>query len=353
MVICIRGKFEPFVLCMSTAFVIMFSCEKKRCTAYNSDLRWRMIWQKEVLGHNYRSIGRHLNVDPSTVCRIVHCFNITGSVAPNSHPKPSSERMIVSSTVQLIIFTLLLSKPGIYSQEMQENLLSFYGVKIDKSTICHYLKKSGFTRQRLRLVAQAQDTRLRNTFISDVSLYPAQTLVFIDEMDCDKRDTLRKHGYSLRGKPMSKTSLPRGARFTAIADMTCTEMLAVKFFSKSVDTGAFMSFIENDVLAKLMPFIGINPNSVVIMENCAFHHNSRMFKIFSDLGVLPHFLPPYSPDFNPIEEAFSKVKSVLKSMETLAFQGLPLDVAVSAAFAAISSEDCNNFIEHCNIYCTD
>ena len=104
MVICIYGEFEPFMLCMSTAFVLMFSCEKKRRTALNSDLRWRMIWQKEVLGHSYRSIGRHLNVEPSTVCRIVHRFNITSSVAPNSRPEPSSERVIISSTVQLIIF---------------------------------------------------------------------------------------------------------------------------------------------------------------------------------------------------------------------------------------------------------
>lgn len=178
-----------------------------------------MIWQKEVLGHSFRSIGRHLNVDPSPVCRIVHHFNITGSVAPNSRPKPSSEGVIVSSTVQLIIFTLLLSKHRIYLREMQENMqsVSVYGVKIDKSTICRYLKKCGFTRQRLRLVNKAQATRLRNTFISNVSLYPAQRLVFIDEMGCDKRDTLWKHGCSLRGKPISKTSLPRGVRFTAIA----------------------------------------------------------------------------------------------------------------------------------------
>ena len=107
---------------------------------------------------------------------------------------------------------------------------------------------------------------------------------------------------------MSKTSLPRGVCFTAVAAMTCIEVLAVKLFSKSIDTEAFMSFIENDVLAKLMPFNGINPNSVVIMDNCTFHHNSRKSKNFSDLGVLLHFLPPYSPDFNPIEEAFSKVK---------------------------------------------
>ena len=201
----------------------LFSCDKRH-TAYNLDFRWRMIWQKEVLGHSYRSIGKNLSVDPSIVCRIVHCFNIVNSVAPNSCLKPSLERVTISSTVQLIIFTLLLSKPGIFLREMQKNLLGVYRVKIDKLI-------SGFTCQKLRLVAQAHDTCLRNIFISNVSLYPAQSLVFIDEMGCDKHDTLRKHSYSLREKPISKTSLPWGVRITAIAAMTCTEMSTVKLFS--------------------------------------------------------------------------------------------------------------------------
>lgn len=58
-----------------------------------------------------------------------------------------------------------------------------------------------------------------------------------------------------------------------------------------------------------MPFNGVNPHSVVIMDNCAIHNVDGIVKSIHDVGALVHFLPPYSPDFQPIEETFSKVKT--------------------------------------------
>ena len=52
---------------------------------------------------------------------------------------------------------------------------------------------------------------------------------------------------------------------------------------------------------------------MVVMDNCLIHHISEVRKVLKEVGVLVHFLPPYSPDYNPIEEAFSKVKQVLRS----------------------------------------
>ena len=63
------------------------SCEPRRTSAYSEDLRWRMVWQKEVLGLSYKEIGNHLNVDPSTVCRTVHIFHQTGGVSIDNRAK--------------------------------------------------------------------------------------------------------------------------------------------------------------------------------------------------------------------------------------------------------------------------
>ena len=64
-----------------------------------------------------------------------------------------------------------------------------------------------------------------------------------------------------------------------------------------------------------MPFDGHNTHSVLVMDNCAIHHVSRMVEMIYETGALLHFLPPYSPDYNPIESLFSKVKTVLKGIE--------------------------------------
>ena len=69
-------------------------------------------------------------------------------------------------------------------------------------------------------------------------------------------------------------------------------------------------------LLPLLPFDGVNPHSVVIMDNCSVHHIQETVSMIEEVGAIVQFLPPYSPDLNPIEEAFSKVKSQLKHIET-------------------------------------
>ena len=64
-----------------------------------------------------------------------------------------------------------------------------------------------------------------------------------------------------------------------------------------------------------MPYNGVNPHSVVTMDNCSIHHVPEVVKSIQDVGALLYFLPPYSPDFAPIEETFSKVEQSMKSIE--------------------------------------
>lgn len=64
-----------------------------------------------------------------------------------------------------------------------------------------------------------------------------------------------------------------------------------------------------------MPFNGTNPNSTVIMDNCSIHHVEEVTKLINEVGAIVHYLPPYSPDFNPIEWCFSKVKKVAMDVQ--------------------------------------
>ena len=76
-----------------------------------------------------------------------------------------------------------------------------FGLEISVPNLCTFLK-SNFSRKKMQLVALQMDQGLRTQFITDVSLYNADTLIFIDETGCDRRNTIRKHGYGVRAKPV-------------------------------------------------------------------------------------------------------------------------------------------------------
>ena len=297
-----------------------------------------MVWQKEVLGYTYSGIAANLNVDKATVIRTLQLFNNTGQVSKKAYCTSETSR-ILTPAAQYFVLNLVVSKPGLYLWEIQNELKDLLMLDVSLSTICKFLHKSSFTRQRLRLVALQQDQYLKEKFIIDVSLYSSNMSVFIDETGADKRNTLRKYSYSLCGKPATQQSLlVRGERVSAIACMTVEGILDVKTHKETSTGDIFYDFIQSHLIPHLCPFDGFSSNSVVVLDNCSIHHCEEVVTSLRDVGVMIHFLPHYSPDLNLIEEAFSKVKSQLQSVETLD----DTEAAVLASFATISVQDCRN-----------
>ena len=288
------------------------SCERGRCSAYSEDLRWRIVWQRDALQLSIDSIASNLCIHKSTVSRILTLFHGTGTVSKKPYPTEKAHRKL-TPPVQLLILHLVIKRPGIYLREIQEELVNTLHVDVDVSTISRCLHSSGFTRQKLKITASQQDEFLRQQFISDVSVYDQEMLIFVDETGSDRRNQIRKYGYSIRGRPLkSYHLLSRGERVSAIACMSVNGLLDVETIKHTGDGDAFYDFVQCHLIPHLMPFNGINPHSIVILDNCAIHHVTEVVQSITDVGALVHFLPPYSPDFNPIEETFSKVKSVLQ-----------------------------------------
>ncbi len=309
-----------------------------------------MVWQRLALGYTYSQIGANLGVDSSTVQRTVCLFEQTGSVQKRPYPEGRLEKKL-TPTVELIILTLVIQRPGILLREVQIELLRDYGVNVGLSTICHFLHKSGFTHQRMVLVAKQRDEYLRTTFTIDVSVYQPEMLVFLDETGADRRNTIRKYGYSLRGRPArSHELLIRGEHVSAIALMSVQGLLDCKLVHGPVDGDAFYDFVHTHLLPLLQPYNGCNPHSVVILDNASIHHVEEAVKAIEDVGAIVHFLPPYSPDLNPIEEAFSKVKSSMRSLQDMMMQVDDIDMIALTAFSMINQRDCKHWINDSQIY---
>ena len=90
------------------------SISLRKTSAYSEDLRWRMVWQREALGLNLKTVASNLGVDPSTVSRVVRLFRDTGSVEKRPYPKNSRPNKKLSMPVQLTILHTVLQYPGIY-----------------------------------------------------------------------------------------------------------------------------------------------------------------------------------------------------------------------------------------------
>ena len=92
----------------------------------------------------------------------------------------------------------------------------------------------------MQLVASQMDQHLRAHYITDVSLYGVDTLIFIDETDCNRRDTLRRYGYGVRGKPIRCHKLLVRERISVIVAMTVNGILDLQIVRGSVDGEIFM-----------------------------------------------------------------------------------------------------------------
>ena len=110
-----------------------------------------------------------------------------------------------------------------------------------------------------------------------------------------------------------------------------TEVLAVEVRKGSVNGDFFYDYLRGELFPKMHPFPG--PNSVAIMDNCSIHHVQEVKELAKQLGIVLLYLPPYSPDRNPIEELFSYVKNYLRKHDEL-LQAVPVPTCIINAAAS-------------------
>ena len=131
----------------------------------------------------------------------------------------------------------------------------------------------GCSRQVMRSVAIRSSDASRSRFMADIFIYDPQMLVWLDETGCDRSNTLRKYGYSLRGIPVCDHHLlVRGKRYSAIPVMSLDGIHDVYVTEGTVNGEKSADLVRNCLLPVLKPFNYIDSHSVVIMDNASIHH---------------------------------------------------------------------------------
>jgi len=195
------------------------------------------------------------------------------------------------------------------------------GFAISSSTLLRVFHAKGITRKRLSTPAHEASEEAQSEYMMKLANIPASCFVFIDEVRCDKRNANRLYGRNVRGTPARKRGwFVRKKRYSSIGMMACDEWLG-QFTARGPINSEDLCFFA---------------------ENYLFH------RLLADAGIKVIFLPSYSPQFNPIELAFSKVKKFLnRHMDKLLMHGYDIHEAICIAFESITPSDCAGWTSNC------
>lgn len=181
---------------------------------------------------------------------------------------------------------------------------------------------------------------MRETFRVDLALnLDPQDLLSVDESFTTCAMT-RLYARSPKGE-RAIDAVPRnhGTPTTLLAALAPTGVQAAMSVAGAVDTPIFRAFVR-EVLAPTL-----RPGQVVAVDNLSVHLDPETARLIEERDCLLVLLPAYSPDFAPIEPAFSKIKSYLRQVAPRVQEAL--DEAMAAAIKLITPEDARGFFKHC------
>lgn len=160
-------------------------------------------------------------------------------------------------------------------------------------------------------------------------------LVFIDETGASTK-MARLYGRSLRGK-RCVAPIPHGhwQTTTFVGALRATGMTAPMVLDGAMDGAAFEAYVK-EVLASTL-----RPGDIVVMHNLPAHKRAQIRIAIEATGAQLMYLPPYSPDFNPIEMAFANLKAALRKAAARSLEALW--TAIAQALTTFTPQECSNF----------
>ena len=209
-----------------------------------------------------------------------------------------------------------------YVDEMQWFLWDKFDIWMSECTISRWLKREDIRKKRIRFLATERNQFLRNDWIQRLAQWKHYQMIFVDESAANKRTKDRKHGWAPIGvRPTEHRPHKQSERWSILPAYTSRGgYIAYEIVQGAITKDLFLEFLRNKVMPHCHPYDPANPllNSVLIMDNASIHKSAEVRALCDEFGVHLEFLPPYSPDYNPIEESFAELKAWMKKNRDLA-----------------------------------
>ncbi|WP_460667133.1 IS630 family transposase, partial [Kribbella swartbergensis] len=285
--------------------------------SYSLDLRRRVARFVEA-GHSCHEAARHFEVSVAFVVRLMAAYRATGSLAP----KPEGGwRYSKLDPHRAFLLQRVAEKGDITMPQLAAELLA-RGTKVTPTSISHWFRRQGY---RFKKNAAGQRTRTRRVRQAREPWHTKRQprmreephrLVFLDETGTSTKMT-RLRGRCLKGQRLyAKAPFGHWLTQTFVAGLRYSGLTAPWVIDGPMTRPIFETYVETQLAPTL------SKGDVVILDNLPAHKSERAAQCLKQKGAWFLFLPPYSPDLNPIEQLFSKLKALLRKAEARTFDAL-------------------------------
>ncbi|MXO47282.1 IS630 family transposase [Erythrobacter vulgaris] len=280
------------------------------------DLRSRLLGAVDA-GMSCRSAADRFGVAPSTAIRWQEQRRATGNFAPK--PQGGTTRSRRVEEYREMILALWEARKDITLDELRAEL-SGIGLVVANSTLHRFFVRHGITRAKKTGHAIEQDRpdvlSQRPAWFEGQLDFDPERLVFIDET-WTATDMTRSHGRCARGERL-RMGFPHGHRKTTtlVAGLRMSGMIAPMVLDGPINGDWFEAYVVQVLVPEL------RCGDIVIMDNLSSHKRASVRELIEAAGATLLSLPPYSPDFNPIEKAFVRLKAMLRKAAERTVSGL-------------------------------
>jgi transposase len=308
---------------------------------YSSDLRQRIAAAVDHHDGSIRWIARVFRVSTSFVVRLLQRRRAAGTLDPEPH-RGGRPPALGSDDLERLA-GLVRDQPDATLEQLRQR----GGFTCTLKTLWFALDRLGLTRKKKSLYASQRDRpdvqKERRSFRRKVRPIEPKKLVFVDETGVTTAMT-PAYARPPRGERAVDSAPASWDSVTVIAALGLDGVRAPLAFPGSTDTAAFQTYVEQVLVPEL------HEGDVVVFDNLKPHLSARVAAAIEGAGarVLP--LPPYSPDYTPIEEMFSKVKEALRHAEARA--KAELYDALGEALRRVTPEDILGWFRHAGLCAT-
>jgi len=198
---------------------------------------------------------------------------------------------------------------------------------------------AGPAAQKKTLIATERDEAARAAWRAEVAAIPPETLVFLDETGTHTSFT-RTHGRAPRSeRVVGQVPRTHGPNVSCLMAISATGVLAPLAIEGAIDGPLFVRWLQEWLLPSLPA------GTTVICDNLSVHRHQDVRPAVEDADCILRYLPPYSPDFNPIEQVFSTLKADLRTAGSRTTETLV--TAIGASLDTVTPDQLANGYRHC------
>jgi len=253
-------------------------------------------------------------------------------------------RNSIYSDAENVLYNAVACDNAMIQSEMANKVFETTGVTLSQPTVSRKLKKMKISRKRLVLVPEERNSEQnigrRAIYARRIGRLSPKKLVFLDESGFNKH-LRRRYGYSnFNEKAYITVPGNRGINKSLICAINVNGTIGYEF-----KTGAYNSAsLERFITTHLGPYFAQHPDHLLIMDNVPFHKSRAITNVLCQLGITTEYLPPWSPQLNPIEEFFAMVKSKFRALQN-ENSGISIDDALNQILRTDNdySEECLGF----------